>query len=70
MIILSMGIMQLSTNYVFYHMQVSYGLALFQLSAVMSVFFGWKIFKEKNIFKKLFGTVIMILGAVILILYK
>lgn len=68
MIILLMGLMQYSTNFVFSHIQVSYGLALFQLSALLSVIFGWKYFNETHILKKFFGSLIMIAGAVILIL--
>jgi len=68
LITLLMGTMQYSTNYVFSHIQVSYGLALFQLSALLSVLFGWKFFNETQIIKKLIGTVVMVLGAVILIL--
>ena len=68
MIIVLMGIMQLSTNYVFSHIQVSYGLAFFQLSALLSVIFGWKYFNETHIRKKLIGTFIMIAGAILLIL--
>jgi drug/metabolite transporter (DMT)-like permease len=67
-IIALMGIMQYCTNYVFSHMQVSYGLALFQLSALISVIFGWKYFNEKNILQKLLGSTIMIIGAAILII--
>lgn len=70
MIILSVGTMQLSTNIVLDRMNVGYALALFQLSALVSVFLGWKVFQETNIFKKFIGTIIMILGAVILILTK
>ena len=70
MVISCMGIMQITTNYVFSKIQVSYGLALFQLSALISVLLGWKIFKEIHIVKKIFGTVIMIIGAIILILHK
>jgi uncharacterized membrane protein len=67
-IIILMGVMQYCTNYVFLNMQVSYGLALFQLSAVVSVLLGWKYFKETNIVKKLVGTAIMVFGAAILII--
>lgn len=63
-----MGLMQLSTNYVFSKIQVGYGLALFQLSALISVILGWKCFEETQIGKKLFGTLIMVAGAVILTL--
>lgn len=67
-LILSTGIMQLSTNFVFKHMNVSYALALFQLSSMLSVIFGWKIFNEKDILRKFLGSAIMICGATILIL--
>ena len=68
LLVISMGLMQWSTNYVFKVMNVSYALALFQLSTIVSVLFGWKFFNEKDILRKLLGSVIMICGAVILIL--
>lgn len=70
MLIILMGLMQLSTNYVFLKMNVSYGLALFQLSTILSVILGWRYFNEGQIRKKFLGSLIMVLGAVILILYK
>lgn len=65
-LILMFGIMQITTNYVFNNMNVSYGLSLFQLSAIISVIFGYGFFRESHIIKKLFGTIIMIIGAVII----
>ena len=70
LIIILMGLMQYSTNFVFARMNVSYALALFQLSAVLSVVLGWKYFKETQVRKKLFGSLIMVIGSVILILWK
>ena len=67
-LIISVGVMQYSTNYVFAHMNVSYALALFQLSTLLSVFLGVNIFKEKELIRKIAASVIMILGAVIIIL--
>lgn len=67
-LILAVGIMQYSTNFVFSKMNVSYALALFQLSTLLSVFLGVNIFHEKNLKKKILGSIIMIIGAVILIL--
>lgn len=67
-IIMSAGVMQYSTNFVFERMNVSYALALFQLSAVLNVILGWKFFREKNLLKKLLGATIMAAGAAILIL--
>ena len=49
-------------------MNVGYALALFQLSSLASVIFGYKIFKEKNILKKLTGSIIMVIGAIAVIL--
>ena len=68
LLILAVGIMQLSTNFVFERMNVSYALALFQLSTLLSVFLGVNIFNEKNLKKKVIGSVIMIAGAIILLL--
>lgn len=70
LIILCMGGMQICTNIVFSRMNVSYGLALFQLSTILSVFLGWHYFKEQQILKKLLGSSIMIVGAIIIILCK
>ncbi len=64
---LSIGLMQYSTNYVFKHMDVGYALALFQLSAIVSIVFGYKLYHEKNIKRKLLGTTIMIAGAILII---
>lgn len=64
------GIMQYTTNYVFDHMPVGYALSLFQLSTIVSVWLGYRIFNEQAIEKKLIGSVIMIVGSVIIILLK
>lgn len=62
------GIMQYTTNYVFARMNVSYALALFQLSTLLSLFLGANIFQEKGIVKKLIASIIMLIGATIIIL--
>lgn len=59
-LVLCIGTMQYTTNYVFDHMEVGYALALFQLSTIVSIFLGYRIFKEENITKKLIGSVIMV----------
>ncbi len=69
-IIILAGLMQYCTNFVFSRVQVSYGLALFQLSSILSVILGWKYFKEKHAAKKFAGSIIMAAGAIILILLK
>ena len=69
-LIACVGVMQLTTNYAFDHMPVVYALALFQLSVIVSVILGHRIFSEKDIGKKLIGTAIMIAGSVMIILLK
>ena len=60
--------MQICTNYVFQNIKVGYALALFQLSTIVNLFFGIKFFHEKDLLKKLAGTIIMTAGSVIIIL--
>ena len=62
------GVMQFSTNLVFERMQVACALALFQLSALLSVFLGGFLFHEKGIVRKLAASSVMVAGAVIIIL--
>lgn len=69
-VVVCMGIMQYTTNYVFSNMNVGYALSLFQLSSVLSIIFGYKVFKEKNILPRLIGSLIMIAGAVVIILFN
>lgn len=64
------GTMQFTTNYAFAHMPVGYALSLFQLSIIISVIFGYQFFKEKDIRKKIIGSLIMIVGSVLMILLK
>ena len=63
-----LGLMQLSTNYVFQHMNVGLSLALFQLSSIVAVALGYKMFGEKDFIKKIIGTAIMIAGSCMIIL--
>jgi len=67
-LVVCVGVMQFSTNSVFAQMKVGYGLALFQLSTIVSVLLGWLVFKESDVGKKLVGSVIMIAGSVLVIL--
>jgi drug/metabolite transporter (DMT)-like permease len=68
LLIVCIGTMQFTTNYAFDHMPVGYALALFQLSIIVSVLLGHRIFKEEDIRKKLIGSAIMIAGSVVIIL--
>ncbi len=66
----AVGIMTLATNYCFAHMLVGEALALFQLSILISVFFGYHFFQEQALWKKLIGASIMICGSLLIILPK
>ncbi len=68
-LVVCIGLMQLSTNYVFKNMNVGYALALFQLSTLVSVVFGCRFFEEKYFKKKILGAFIMILGSALIILF-
>jgi len=70
LLIICVGTMQFSTNYTFDHMQVGYALSLFQLSTIISIFFGYRFFKEKDILKKTAGSLIMIAGSILIILFN
>lgn len=70
LLILCIGAMQLTTNYAFDHMPVGYALSLFQLSTIVSILLGYNFFQEKEIWKKIFGSIIMIVGSVMIIILK
>lgn len=63
------GLMQFTTLYTFGKLPVGYSLALFQLSAVISVFFGHLYFQERDIRKRLLGSMIMVLGAALIVTF-
>ena len=65
---ISFGLMAFMTALVFKRIQVGYALSLFQLSILLNLFFGWKVFREKDILRKLIGSIIIISGAVIVII--
>ena len=67
-IALMLLIMQLTTNYVFSKMAVGTALSLFQLSSLVSLYFGYKVYHETEIIKKLVGTIIMIVSAVVILI--
>lgn len=62
------GSVMITTAYIFSKMNVGYALSLFQLSILLNVILGYKIFKEQHLLKKLTGAVIAILGSIIIIL--
>lgn len=69
LISICVGFMQYSTNYVFENMNIACALALFQLSTLITVFLGCKYFEEKHFIKKVVGSIIMIIGSVLIILF-
>lgn len=68
LLVLAVGLMQYSTNYVFSGLNVSYALALFQLSTLISVIMGANLFHEEGLQRKLIASVVMVFGAIVLIL--
>ncbi|MGE5378172.1 MAG: EamA family transporter [Bacteroidota bacterium] len=66
---LTTGLMQLSTLYAFGVLQVGYSLALFQTSALLSVFFGYKFFREQNLARRLLGASVMVMGAIFIVTF-
>jgi drug/metabolite transporter (DMT)-like permease len=63
------GAMQLATVLTFRDLQVGYSLALFQLSAIVSVLLGWRYFAETNIGERLIGSVVMAAGAALIVVF-
>ncbi|MFL5617481.1 MAG: EamA family transporter [Gemmatimonadaceae bacterium] len=61
------GAMQLATLLVFRVMPVGYALALFQLSAVLSVLLGAHYFAERDIGRRLAGSAVMVVGAALIV---
>ncbi|MDR1923325.1 MAG: DMT family transporter [Planctomycetaceae bacterium] len=66
----SVGLTQAMAVYVLANMYVGYALALFQLSTVLSVFYGWFFFNETKIYRKLIAAAIMIVGSMLIILWS
>ena len=64
---ITIGVMQLATLFAFRAMPVGYALALFQLSAVVSVLFGARYFAEQSIVRRLAGSAVMVAGAVLIV---
>ena len=61
------GLMQLTTLVTFGALQVGYSLALFQLSTLITVYLGHRYFAERNIWRRLIGSLIMVAGAVLIV---
>jgi len=61
------GLMQLTTLMTFEKLQVGYSLALFQLSALVGVYLGHRYFQERNIRRRLLGSIVMVIGAMLIV---
>jgi drug/metabolite transporter (DMT)-like permease len=61
--------LQIFSLYTFKYVLVGYSLALFQISAIITVFLGSKVFGEGNIKMRYLAAVIMALGACIIIIF-
>ena len=66
---LTTGLMQFSTLYTFSFLQVGYSLALFQTSALLSVLFGYHLFQEQHLARRLLGAGVMIAGATLIVIF-
>ena len=62
------GLMVGSTNFAFSLMPVAAALSLFQLSLLLSVIFGVKLFNETGLRRKLAGASIMVAGSLLILL--
>ena len=63
------GVMQLATVLTFGTLQVGYSLALFQLSALISVFLGYRYFREEQMRMRIAGCLVMTAGAAMIVMF-
>lgn len=66
---LCFAIMTFTTAYVFKYMNVGYALSLFQLSIILNVILGYKLFNEKKLIKKLLGSLIILIGSAAILIF-
>lgn len=62
-----MFIMQYTSMLVLSQFFIAYTLALFQLSMVLQVFLGYKIFNEKHLFRRLSACIVMVMGSLLVL---
>lgn len=67
---LTTGLMQFTSLVAFAYMQVGYALALFQTSTLISVFLGRAVFQEPHFKRRLAGSAVMVVGAVVIVLNR
>jgi drug/metabolite transporter (DMT)-like permease len=61
------GLMALTSILTFGQLQVGYSLALFQLSTLITVYLGHRYFQERNIRRRLLGSLVMVIGAMLIV---
>lgn len=66
---LCFAIMTFTSAYVFKYMNVDYALSLFQLSIILNVILGYKLFNEKKLIKKLLGSLIILIGSAAILIF-
>lgn len=66
---LCFAIMTFTTAYVFKYMNVGYALSLFQLSIILNVILGYKLFNEKKLIKRLLGSLIILIGSAAILIF-
>jgi drug/metabolite transporter (DMT)-like permease len=66
-LIATTALMQLATLITFATLQVGYSLALFQLSTLIGVYLGHRYFQERNLRRRLVGSVVMVIGAMLIV---
>lgn len=66
---LCFAIMTFTTAYVFKYINVGYALSLFQLSIILNVILGYKLFNEKKLIKKLLGSLIILIGSAAILIF-
>lgn len=66
---LCFAIMTFTTAYIFKYMNVGYALSLFQLSIILNVILGYKLFNEKKLIKKLLGSLIILIGSAAILIF-
>jgi drug/metabolite transporter (DMT)-like permease len=59
--------MALTSILTFGQLQVGYSLALFQLSTLVTVYLGHRYFQERNIRRRLLGSLVMVIGAMLIV---
>jgi len=64
------GLMQFSTLVVLKGFQVAAALALFQTSILLTVFLGWRVFRELHFVKRMLGAFVMVAGAMLIVLSR